>query len=152
MSDGDGNFPIGSLNHWEIEVLDKEMGRSGFQAWYRNPPRPSGDALAIAYQTTPGHWRRMCPDFLFFHVDNENMNVSIVDPHGHHLADALPKLRGLAEFAATHGGAFHRLESVARMKDGTLRVLDLTKPSSREAIAKADATEALYLGDGADDY
>ena len=152
MSAGDGNFPIGSLNHWEIEVLDKEMGRSGFQAWYRNPPRPSGDALAIAYQTTPGHWRRMCPDFLFFHVDNENMNVSIVDPHGHHLADALPKLRGLAEFAATHGGAFHRLESVARMKDGTLRVLDLTKPSSRDAIAKADATEALYLGDGADDY
>ena len=72
MSDGDGNFPIGSLNHWEIEVLDKEMGRSGFQAWYRNPPRPSGDALAIAYQTTPGHWRRMCPDFLFFHVDSEN--------------------------------------------------------------------------------
>ena len=55
MSDGDGNFPIGSLNHWEIEVLDKEMGRSGFQTWYRNPPRPSGDALAIAYQTTPGH-------------------------------------------------------------------------------------------------
>ena len=46
MSDGDGNFPIGSLNRWEIEVLDKEMGRSRFQAWYRNRPRPSGDALA----------------------------------------------------------------------------------------------------------
>ena len=38
MSDGDGNFPIGSLkNKWEVEVLDKEMGRSGFQAWYRKP-------------------------------------------------------------------------------------------------------------------
>ena len=152
MSDPDGNFPIGSLRPLEIEVLDKEMAHSGFQAWYRNPSRPSGDALAIAYQTTPGHWRRICPDFLFFHVDNENMKVSIVDPHGHHLADALPKLRGLAEFAATHGGSFHRLESVTRMKDGTLRVLDLTKPSIREAIAKADATEALYLGGGADDY
>ena len=101
MSDGDSNFPIGSLNQWEIEVLDKEMGRSGFQAWYRNPPRPSGDALAIAYQNVRGHWRRMCPDFLFFHGDSENMKIAIVDPHGHHLADALPKLRGLAEFAAT---------------------------------------------------
>ena len=152
MSDGDGNFPIGSLNQWEIEVLDKEMGRSGFQAWYRNPPRPSGDALAIAYQNAQGHWRRMCPDFLFFHGDSENMKVSIVDPHGHHLADALPKLRGLAEFAATHGESFHRIESVARMKDGTLRVLDLTNPYIREAITEAEDAQALYLGGGANDY
>ena len=152
MSDGDGNFPIGSLNQWEIEVLDKEMGRSGFQAWYRNPPRPSGDALAIAYQNAQGHWSRMCPDFLFFHGDSENMRVSIVDPHGHHLADALSKLRGLAEFAATHGESFHRIESVARMKDGTLRVLDITDPNIRKAITEADDTEALYLGGWANDY
>ena len=84
MSDSDDNFPIGSLNQWEIEVLDNEMGPSGFQAWYRNPPRPSGDALAIAYQSAHGHWRTMCPDFLFFHGDSENIQVSIVDPHGHH--------------------------------------------------------------------
>ncbi len=152
MSDADGRFPIGSLNQWEIEVLDKEMGRSGFQAWYRNPPRPSGDAIAIAYQIAQDRWRRVCPDFLFFHVDSEDIRVSIVDPHGHHLADALPKLRGLAEFAATHGESFHRIESVARMKDGTLRVLDLTKPSIREAIAMGSDTEAVYLGEEADDY
>ena len=152
MSDGDGNFPIDSLNQWEIEVLDKEMGHSGFQAWYRNPPRPSGDALAIAYQDAQGHWRRMCPDFLFFHGDSENIKVSIVDPHGHHLADALPKLRGLAAFAAMHGESFHRIESVARMTDGTLRVLDLADPSVREAVIEAEDTEALYLGDRANDY
>ena len=152
MSDGDGNFPIDLLNQWEIEVLDKEMGRSGFQAWYRNPSRPSGDALAIAYQSAHGQWRRMCPDFLFFHGDRENMKVSIVDPHGHHLADALPKLRGLAEFAATHGESFHRIESVARMTDATLRVLDLTDPDIRNAITEADDTEALYLCPWANDY
>ena len=152
MSDGNGNFPVGSLNRWEIEVLDREMGRSGFQAWYRNPPRPSGDALTIAYQNAQGHWRRMCPDFLFFHGDRENILVSIVDPHGHHLADALPKLRGLAEFAATHGEGFHRIESVARMNDGTLRVLDLTDPPIREAIASARDTESLYHGAEATDY
>ena len=152
MSDGDGNFPIGSLNQWEIEVLDKEMGRPGFQAWYRNPSRPSGDALAIAYQNTQGHWRRVCPDFLFFHGDSENMKVSIVDPHGHHLADALPKLRGLAEFATTHSQSFHRIESVAQMKDDTLRVLDLTDPDIRSAATEADDTEALYLSGWANDY
>ena len=152
MSDGDGKFPIGLLNQWEIEVLDKEMSRSEFQAWYRNPPRPSGDSLAIAYQNAQGHWRRMFPDFLFFHGDSQNIRVSIVDPHGHHLADALPKLRGLAEFAATHGKSFHRIESVARMKDGTLRVLDLTDPYIREAITEAEDTQTLYLGGGASDY
>ena len=152
MSAGDGNFPIGSLNQWEREVVDKEMGRAGFQAWYRNPPRPSGDALAIAYQNARGHWCRMCPDFLFFHGDSENMKVSIVDPHGHHLADALPKLSGLAKFAATHGESFHRIESVARMTDGTLRVLDLSDPSIRKAITEAEDAQAVYLGGGASDY
>ena len=152
MSDGDGNFPIGSLNQWETEVLDREMDRSGFQAWYRNPSRPSGDALAIAYKNDQGHWCRMCPDFLFFHGDSEYVRASIVDPHGHYLADALPKLRGLAEFAATHRGSFHRIESVAQMKDGTLRVLDLTEPRTREAVKGAEDAEALYLGDDASDY
>ena len=152
MSDGNGNFPVGLMNQWEIQVLDREMGRSGFQAWYRNPSRPSGDALAIAYQNARGHWCRMCPDFLFFHGDSENIRVSIVDPHGHHLADALPKLRGLAEFAATHGESFHRIESVAEMDDGTLRVLDLTDPSIRQAVAEAGDAQDLYLGAAGDDY
>ena len=152
MSDRNGNFPIHLLNQWEIEVLDKEIGRSNFQAWYRNPSRLSGDALAIAYQDAQGHWRRMCPDFIFFHGDSKYMKVSIVDPHGHHLADALPKLRGLAHFAAKYGKSFHRIESVARMKDGTLRVLDLTDPYVRKVIAEAEDTQALYLCDEADDY
>ena len=147
---GSGTFL--DSNQWEIDVLDKEMGRSAFQAWYRNPSRPSGDALAIGYENAQGQWRRMYPDFLFFHGDSENIKVSIVDPHGYHFADALPKLRGLAEFAATYGKSFHRIESVARMKNGTMRVLDLTKLFIQEAIAKAEDTEALYLGGGADDY
>ena len=152
MSDRNGDFPIGSLNQWEIEVLDREMGRSGFQAWYRNPSRPSGDALAVAYRNAQGHWRRMCPDFIFFHGDGWNMKVSIVDPHGPHLADALAKLCGLAEFAASHGELFHRIESVARVTDGALRVLDLTNPQVREAIAAAEDVQTLYLGDNANDY
>ena len=152
MSDRNGDFPIGSLNQWEMEVLDREMSRSGFQAWYRNPSRPSGDALAIAYRNAQGHWRRMCPDFVFFHDDSQNLKVSIIDPHGPHLADALPKLRGLAEFAAMFGESFHRIESVARVSDGTLRVLDLTDPDVREAVLVAEDIQDLYLGGHANDY
>ena len=98
MVDADGNFPVGSLNSWEIGVLDREMARDGFQAWYRNPARPSADALSVAYRNAQDHWRRMCPDFIFFHGEDDEVKVSIVDPHGHHLADSLPKLRGLADF------------------------------------------------------
>jgi len=110
------------------------------------------DALAIAYRAARGHWRRMCPDFIFFHGDDQDVNASIVDPHSHHLADALSKLRGLAEFAVTPGQSFYRIEAVARMKDGTLRVLDLTDPRVRKAVAQADDAEALYLGPVANDY
>ena len=80
------------------------------------------------------------------------MKVSIVDPHGPHLADALAKLRGLAEFAASQGELFHRVESVARVKDGVLRVLDLTDPKVREAISAAEDVQTLYLGANASDY
>ena len=152
MCDDNGNFPIGSLNQWEVDVLDKEINRPGFKAWYRNPPRPTSDALTIAYQDAQGHWRRMCPDFLFFHADSGSTKVSIVDPHGHHLADALPKLRGLADFAAKHEESFHRIESVARTEGSRLRVLDLTDLHTREAIAVAEDTHALYLSDDAHDY
>ncbi|MEJ7786804.1 MAG: DEAD/DEAH box helicase family protein, partial [Solirubrobacteraceae bacterium] len=67
MSDADGGFPIGSLNEWEKLVLDSERGQPGFLAWYRNPSRASNDSLAIAYKDGKGNWRRMCPDFVFFH-------------------------------------------------------------------------------------
>ena len=152
MSDSDGNFPVGSLNQWEIDVLDTEMSRPGFQAWYRNPSRPSGDALAVAYTDAQGNWRRMCPDFVFFHGDIQKLSVSIVDPHGHHLADGIHKLRGLANFASAYRGYFHRIESVARMSDGTLRVLDLTNHSTQDAISRVDDLPTLYQSEHASAY
>jgi len=82
----------------------------------------------------------MCPDFVFFHGADADLKVSIVDPHGFHLGDALPKLRGLASFTVNYGSEFHRIEAVAEMKDGTLRVLDVTGDAVRKAIH--DATDA----------
>lgn len=144
MCDAAGNFPVGSLNQWEIDVLDREMKQPDFLAWYRNPSRPSGDALAIAYRDARDKWRRMCPDFLLFQGGTERVNVSIVDPHGTQLADALMKLRGLAEFAEAHGDSFHRIESVARMADGHLRVLDLKVATTRAAVSENDDPGDLY--------
>lgn len=38
------------------------------------------------------------------------------------------------------------------MKDGTLRVLDLTQPTVRKAVRDAQDAEKLYLSNHASDY
>lgn len=143
MVDGRGQFPVDGLNKWEMEVLDKELGRGNCLAWYRNPSRASDDAVAVSWRDGNENWRRMCPDFIFFHGDEKNVNVSIVDPHGHHLGDSLPKLRGLADFAEECGASFHRIEPIA-MIDDELRVLDLKTEKVRKAIRSASDVELLY--------
>jgi type III restriction enzyme len=152
MSVGNGEFPIGALNGWERRVLDAEMARADFLAWYRNPGRASDDSLAIAYKDGKGNWRRMCPDFVFFHGDEDDVCVSIVDPHGFHLGDALSKLRGLADYAEQYGDDFHRIESVAELTSGPARVLDLKVAAVREAIRDASDAEAVYASAVGSDY
>jgi hypothetical protein len=152
MAAENGEFPIGALNAWEKRVLEAEMARSDFLAWYRNPGRASDDSLAIAYKDGKGNWRRMCPDFVFFYGDEHDVRVSIVDPHGFHLGDALSKLRGLTDYAEQYGAEFHRIESVAEIGGGTVRVLDLKVAAVREAIRDAADAEALYHSDIASNY
>jgi type III restriction enzyme len=152
MSDADGEFPIGTLNVWETSVLKSEMKQPGFLAWYRNPSRASADSLAIAYRDGKENWRRMCPDFIFFGGSGDDVKVSIVDPHGFYLGDALPKLRGLADYAVKFGSDFHRIEAVAEMTNKKLRVLDIKSPTVRQAITEAKDAEALYLSNAATDY
>lgn len=80
--------------------------------------------------------------------------IDLVDPHGLHLADALPKLQGLAAYAETHAKFYRRIESVAEVK-GKLRALDLTREEVRRAItATIDAAglSSLFGGAWADDY
>ena len=59
---------------------------------------------------------------------------------------------GLSWLTEGAGSVHQRLESVARMNDGTLRVLDLTYPSIREAITEAEDIQGLCLGGGATDH
>ena len=77
--------------------------------------------------------------------------MDLVDPHGLHLADALPKLQGLAEYAETYASSYRRIESVAEA-GGKLRVLDLKCADVRQAIQEAASARMLYEGVLAEDY
>lgn len=146
----DGTYPL-TLNRVETAVVDQEMRRRGAIAWYRNPSRVKDESLAIAYRDGNA-WRTMRPDFLFFHTDAQGaLRASIVDPHGTHLADALPKLKGLARFAEEYGEEFMRIEAVDSV-NGVLKVLDMKDPNVRAAVETATTARGLYEGDAAVDY
>jgi type III restriction enzyme len=152
MSDDAGEFPI-ELNQWEHKVLDNEMKRAGFEAWYRNPERASQDSLSISY-LVEDEYKLLRPDFIFFaRKPDGSVVVDIVDPHGVHLSDALPKLRGLAGYAEQHKEIFRRIESVADPENNKqFRVLDLTDSSVRQAIMSATNATTLFKSDLAYDY
>lgn len=150
LCDEQGNYPA-ELNTWEEKVVEAEMKREGFSFWYRNPQQPGQSSLGIAYLSDE-EYRIVRPDFIFFATKAEGTIVAdIVDPHGIHLADALPKLKGLALYAETHAKAYHRIESVAELK-GKLRVLDLKNEDVRKAIADANDAASLFTGKLAGDY
>lgn len=149
LCDSNGYYPC-ELNEWEQKVVIKESKNIGFLSWYRNPQQPSQSSLGIAYQEND-QYKIMRPDFLFFSEESGQVVADIVDPHGIHLADALPKLRGLAIFAKTHKDKFRRIESVASVK-GKLRVIDLTLDSVCDAILEVDEVYKLFSSQLATDY
>jgi hypothetical protein len=150
LCDAAGNYPA-DLNTWEVAVLEAEMKRPGFSFWYRNPQQPGQSSLGVAY-LSGDQYGIVRPDFLFFATAADGTMVAdLVDPHGHHLADALPKLRGLARYAETHAGAYRRIESVAEGY-GKLRVLNLKDAAVRQAIAAAEDAASLFKGLLATDY
>jgi type III restriction enzyme len=150
LCDGQGNFPA-EMNAWEQKVVETEMKREGFSFWYRNPQQPGQSSLGIAYLEND-LYGIVRPDFIFFATKNDGAVIAdIVDPHGLHLKDASPKLKGLALFAATHANSFRRIESVAEAM-GKLRILDLTNEDVRKAIAAASDATTLFSGLLASDY
>jgi hypothetical protein len=143
----DGAFPA-ELNEWEETVVTTELGRQGVIGWYRNPARVSQDSLGVTYEED-NETKIMRPDFVFFAETPDGRVVAdIIDPHGIYLADALPKLRGLARYAEHHRGAFRRIESVAKVGEA-LKLLDLTEASVRAAVYQATSAKLLYDGSAA---
>lgn len=146
----DGTFPA-VMDEWEKKVLATESARKGFTAWYRNPSRSNQESLGIAYQDADTV-KIVRPDFIFFSTPTGGKVVAdIVDPHGTHFADALPKLKGLAKYAETHTGMYRRIEAVA-LVGGTYRALDLTSAKVQAAVKDADDIAKLYADDSAVDY
>lgn len=136
MSDPDGWFPLTSLNEWEKTVVRKETSRLDCVAWYRNPSMSAADSLGVTYRDSVGNWRALHPDFIIFTDVGGTIRPSIVDPHGHHLEDALVKLVGLAEYAEAHGSDFLRIDALADVS-GEMRVLDLQDLAVRDAMRSA---------------
>lgn len=150
LCDEQGNYPA-VLNAWEMNVVETEMKRKGFCFWYRNPQQPGQSSLGIAYLSGE-QYSIVRPDFIFFAMQADGTIVAdIVDPHSLHLADALPKLQGLALYAETHAKVYRRIESVAEAM-GKLRVLDLTREEVRKGIAAAKDAASLFTGELARDY
>jgi len=151
LCDAEGKYPA-LLNAWEEKVLESEMKRESFIFWYRNPQQPGQSSLGIAYLSTSDQYGIIRPDFIFFSTQSDGSVVAdIVDPHGLHFADALPKLQGLALYADRHAKVYRRIESVAEAK-GKLRVLDLKNEAVREGIAAAKDAASLFAGPLARDY
>lgn len=153
FADRDGRFPA-KLNSWETAVLETELARPEFVAWYRNPSRATVSAHRIGYVMSDGDWSSLQVDFVIVSTLADGaLGVSLVDPHGAHLADALPKLKGAVAFAGAYGDRFVRIESIAEV-DGELRVLDLQREDVRamvESFSGAQATP-LYENPVADIY
>ncbi|WP_270452050.1 hypothetical protein [Kocuria marina] len=147
----EGGYPEDFKSSWEPEVLNLELARESLICWYRNPGVSKPESLAAVY-TDAGQQALVRPDFIMFdRAPGNRVVASIVDPHGHHYADALPKLRGLSNYAEQHGEHYARIDSIAKI-GGQLRVLDLKDPRVREEVTQATSIEALYNGQFALDY
>ncbi len=153
-TDADGMFPA-DLNDWERTVVASELARDGFVAWYRNPGSATPASLRIAYQNDEGDWASLQPDFIVVSRRTDGtLGASIVDPHGDYLADARAKLHALAAFAERFGDRFVRIESVAKVEDGSLRVLDLGDPAVRAEVRAFEGGKvtALYQSEHSRPY
>ena len=152
MSDSNGQFPVGSLNAWELEIVTKELSRNDCLGWHRNPPRQGTDSLGIAYRGETGNWRSMHPDFIFFNQVGNDVKPSIIDPHGHYLEDTLSKLQALALFAASYGDRFHRIEALSKVGN-SWKLLDLQQERVRNHILSTTQQPAeIYTSSFAIDY
>ena len=152
MADEAGDFPLSSLNEWEYEVVIRELDRPSSLACYRNPPRSAVDSLGVTYRDDVGNWRSMHPDFIFFNAVGGEVRASIVDPHGHHLADSTIKLQALARFAGEFGSEFHRIEALAKVGN-QMRVLDMQQEHVRSGILASRAVPLeMYESDLAINY
>ena len=127
----------------EDSVVMNELKNPNVVSWYRNPVgKSTGQSLRIAYRLGDDR-KTLHPDFIFFERVKGEIMPSIVDPHGLHLSDTLPKLRGIAKYVEDFGDTFARYWFVSDYKNQAM-YLDLKDPDVRSMIATAgDAYECF---------
>ncbi len=107
--------------------------------------------LGVIYEDG-GEQRIVRPDFVFFvQQDDGTVAADIVDPHGIRFGDAMPKLKGLAQYAERFGDQYRRIEAVAKISD-KFRVLDLKEAATRVSVSKATTSKVLYESADAFDF
>lgn len=150
LCDAEGLFPA-HFNSWEKEVLTEESKHANFLGWYRNPSSASPESLGITYPVD-GQQSILRPDFIFFsQMEDGSVKAHIVDPHGDHFADSLPKLLGLSDYAEQYAQDYGRIEAVAKVNEA-FRALDLTNVAVRKAIRASQSAKALFSGANAKPY
>ncbi len=141
--DSNGSYGT-TLKGLEPDIVEIEMGRGDFHAWFRNPDRKDW-ALQIPY-ASGGVIKKMFPDFLFLRRTPDGIVVDLLDPHSHELPDAVDKVRGIADYARQHWSIFGRIESFTKI-GGQLKRLELSDPAVREkalAVENRKMIEQLY--------
>lgn len=151
LSDENGLFPEDFKSSWEIEVLTRESSRDDAVAWYRNPSSASPESLGVVYPDDEQQ-SILRPDFIFFSMsDAGQVQAHIIDPHGQFLADSLPKLLGLCDYAEEHAVHYGRIEAVAKVGE-VFRALDLTDAAVRDQIRLGPSAKSLFEGPASKDY
>ena len=108
--------------------------------------------MGVIYEEA-GEKRILRPDFIFFaRLGDGSVAADLIDPHGDYLADALPKLKGLAEYAAGNLDNYRRIEAISKTKSGAYRMLDMKNEKVRAAVLAATSAEGLYASPVAVDY
>ena len=127
----------------EDAVVMHELKNPNVICWYRNPVgKSTGNSLRIAYRLGDDR-KTLHPDFIFFEKVGNCEMPAIVDPHGIHLADTLPKLKGISRYVEDFGYIYSRYWFVSDYK-GQATYLDMKDPNTREVITNAvDAYECF---------
>ena len=142
----DGSAKI-RLDTWEDGVIEEEREQRDFVCWLRNRQRAHG-ALCIPYEMD-GTTKPMFPDFLIVRRDpraESGYVFDILEPHGDHFADNLPKAKGLAKYAQaeTRCGRIQMIRK-CRLPSGQSRFkrLDFNKGAIRDKVLRAATPEEL---------
>lgn len=138
--DEDDCFRYTFKSSWEAAVLKAAMADQSFVGWLRLEDRKDW-ALSVPYRVG-GDTRPMYPDFVVFRKQGRKVLVDILDPHDPGRDDWLPKVRGLADYAAKHWTAFGKIEASFMHKKNIYR-LDLAIERNREEALAAEGVGAL---------